>query len=330
MNRVLITGGGGFVGKALVKQLQKEGVDCAVIGRNRYPELEEKGVKCLQGDISNRDFVINSLKGFDTVFHVAALAGIWGTWERYYKTNVVGTENVILGCKTNNIPVLVYTSTPSVVFDRKDIVNGDESLPYPSTFLCNYAKSKVIAEKLILSVSQEELNTCSIRPHLIWGPDDPHLIPRLIQRGKAGSLKIIGNGLNKVDITYIDNVAHAHLLAAKNLFTSKTAAGNAYFIGQERPVELWSWVNEIFEKLDIGMVRQKVSLPVALAAGGTLEFLFGLLNVKNEPRMTRFLAEQLAKSHYFSHSLAKKDLGYQPIISIEEGMDRLMYWLKSQ
>lgn len=328
MNRVIVTGGGGFVGRAIVKQLLKEGIDCAVIGRSKYPEVEKLGVKCFQGDISDCDFVIDSLKGFDTVFHVAALAGIWGSWTNYYKTNVIGTENIILGCQSNNIPVLVYTSTPSVVFDQKNIVNGNEALPYPKKFLCNYAKSKVIAEKLILSVAQNELKTCSIRPHLIWGPGDPHLIPRLIQRGKAGSLKIVGSGLNKVDITYIDNVAHAHILAAKNLFSSETAAGKAYFIGQERPVELWPWINEIFQKLDIEEVKSKVSLPVAYAAGGILELVFGLLNVKGEPRMTRFLAEQLAKSHYFSHSNARQDLGYHPIISIEEGMDRLMFWLK--
>ncbi len=329
MNRALITGGGGFVGKAIVRQLLKEGVDCAIIGRKRYPELEEIGVKCFQGDVSDHEFIVKCLRGYDAVFHVAALAGIWGGWKQYYNTNVVGTENIITGCKENNIPVLVYTSTPSVVFDREDIINGDETLPYPSKFLCNYAKSKMIAEKIILSIPQEDIATCAIRPHLIWGPEDPHLIPRLLQRGKAGTLKIVGNGLNKVDITYIDNVAHAHILAAKNLFNSKSAAGKSYFISQEKPVILWDWVNELFEKSGIKQIRRKVPLSVALVSGGILEAFYGLLNIENEPKMTRFLAEQLARSHYFSHSMAKRDLGYLPIVTIEEGMDRLLYWLKS-
>lgn len=330
MNRALITGGGGFVGKAIVRQLLQEGVDCAVVGRRRYPELEEVGIKCFQGDISDSDFIVSCLKGFDTVFHVAALAGIWGGWGHYYKTNVVGTENIIAGCKTNNIPVLVYTSTPSVVFDRKDILDGDETLPYPSKFLCNYARSKMMAEKSVLAVSQNEIATCAIRPHLIWGPEDPHLVPRLLQRGKDGSLRIVGEGKNKVDITYIDNVAHAHILAAKNLFTTKTAAGKSYFIGQEKPVILWDWINELLEKSDINQVTKKVPLSVALFSGGLLEILFGLLNVEKEPKMTRFLAEQLAKSHYFSHLQAEQDIGYFPIVTIEDGMDRLLHWLKSK
>lgn len=329
MNRALITGGGGFVGKAIVRNLLNEGVDCAVIGRNRYSDLESLGVTCFTGDISDRQFMIKSLAGFDVVFHVAALAGIWGKWEKYYSTNVVGTENVIFACQSNKIPALVYTSTPSVVFARKNIIGGNESLPYPSSFLCNYAETKVIAEKMILAVPQDEMKTCSIRPHLIWGPGDPHLVPRLIQRAKAGSLKMVGDGSNKVDITYIDNVAHAHVLAAKNLVTEKTASGRPFFVGQEKPVELWGWINELLEQLDIPTVKQKVSLPVALTAGGLLEIFYDLLNIKGEPKMTRFLAEQLAKSHYFSHSQAQQVIGYSPIISIEEGMDRLLYWLKS-
>ncbi len=272
--------------------------------------------------------MLKSLQGIDTVFHVAALAGIWGSWKQYYTSNVIGTENVILGCIKNKIPVLVYTSTPSVVFDRKDIKNGNESLPYPTSFLCNYAKSKVMAEKMVLSVAQDDVNTWSIRPHLIWGPGDPHLIPRLVERGKAGSLKIIGDGQNMVDISYIDNVVHAHILAAKNLFSSKSAKGKAYFIGQERPVKLWTWINELFGLLDIEPVTKKVPLPVALAAGSILETLFRFMDKKNEPKMTRFLAEQLAKSHYFSHSHAQQDLGYEPLVSIEEGTDRLHHWFK--
>lgn len=328
MNRVIVTGGGGFVGKAIVKQLLREKIDCAVIGRNTYPDLEGIGVTCYQGDISDRSFMVKTLAGFDAVFHVAALAGIWGGWQEYYLTNVVGTENVIEGCYKNGVSVLIYTSTPSVVFDRKNIMGGDESLPYPDSFLCNYARSKVIAEKMVLSVDQNEINTCAIRPHLIWGPGDRHLIPRLVQRAKQGSLKIVGQGVNKVDISYIDNVANAHILAAKNLFSSKSASAKAYFIGQERPVELWGWINNLLTKLDIPPIEKKISLPIALAAGGILEIFYRALKISNEPKMTRFLAEQLAKSHYFSHFQAQQDLGYFPVISIEEGMERLIQWLK--
>jgi len=330
MNRVLITGGGGFVGKAILKLLLQENVECAVIGRNKYPELESLKIQCFQGNISDRNFILSTIKDYDVVFHVAALAGIWGKRQHFYNVNVVGTENIIEACIKNNIPAMVYTSTPSVVFAGNDIFGGDESLPYSQNFLCEYARTKVMAEKAALSVDQNCLKTCAIRPHLIWGPGDPHLIPRLIERGKKRSLKIVGDGQNMVDISYIDNVAMAHLLAAKNLLTVGSSSGKAYFIGQERPVKLWDWINDLFKELDIPPVEKKISLSAAYNAGRILETVHKLIIPSKEPIMTRFLAEQLAKSHYFSHSSAHADFGYTPRVTIEQGMDHLLHWLKKK
>ncbi len=203
MIKALVTGGGGFVGSYIVKQLLEKGVQCVVIGRNEYPELSDLGVTCLRGDICDVNFLTLSMQDVDTVFHVAALAGIWGKWDDYYRINVQGTENVLAACKKNKVSKLIYTSTPSVVFNGADIVNGDESLPYAKHFLCHYAKSKVMAEKLVLSnnSTNENFLTCAIRPHLVWGPGDPHLIPRLLERGRQRQLKKIGDCSNLVDIS---------------------------------------------------------------------------------------------------------------------------------
>ncbi|MBW2658560.1 MAG: NAD-dependent epimerase/dehydratase family protein [Deltaproteobacteria bacterium] len=328
INKVLVTGGGGFVGRAIVRMLTERGVSCRVIGRNRYPEIEEMGGECLVGDISDRHIVLEATRDVDTVFHVAALAGIWGPWHDYYTTNVIGTENVIHGCQVNNVARLIYTSTPSVVFDQQDIRGGDESLPYASRFLCNYAKSKMMAEKIVLSADSDSLHSCAIRPHLIWGPGDPHLIPRLVESGKNGKLKIIGSGNNMVDISYIDNVAHGHLLAADNLASAGTAAGNAYFLGQEKPVVLWQWVNVLFSKTGIPQVTASVPFAVAYCIGALLESAYRLCRIRKEPAMTRFVAYQLSKSHYFSHDRARRDLGYSPVVSVEEGMERTVRWVK--
>ncbi len=330
MNRVVVTGGGGFVGRAILSLLSRQGVECAVIGRRSYPDLEDQGIRCYQGDIGDRDFVIKHLAGYDTVFHVAARAGIWGNFTEFFQPNVEGTGNIIDGCLLNSIPVLVHTSTPSVVFAGKDIRNGNEDLPYSQHYLCNYAKTKAIAEELVLTVDQNDLKTCAIRPHLVWGPGDPHFIPRLLDRGRNNALKIVGDGYNEVDITYIDNVAHAHILAAKNLFSTFTAAGKAYFIGQERPVRIWDWINDVFSRMEISPVTEKISLPVAWGIGGTLEIIHKLFFPAKEPKMTRFLAEQLARSHYFSHQRARLDLGYIPLVSTDEGMEKLIHWLKSR
>jgi len=322
----LVTGGGGFVGKAVVKQLLHHNIDVRVIGRNRYPDIEELGVTGYIGDLDNLESITRAAKGVDVVFHVAALAGIWGPWENYYRTNVLGTENVIRACKFNNVTALVYTSTPSVVFDRKDIASGDETLPYPTSFLCSYAKSKVMAEKLVLQNTSTP--SCALRPHLIWGPNDPHLLPRLLLAGRRKQLKIVGNGENLVDISYIDNVAHAHLLAAMNLTNKKSAAGQAYFISQGEAVNLWNWINNLFEMMGVDRISKKISYKAAYRVGASLEFIYKLIRQQNEPKMSRFLAEQLAKSHYFSCGKALHDLGYAPIVSTEEGLLRTVQWLK--
>lgn len=322
----LVTGGGGFVGGAVVRRLLDLGVDVRVIGRNPYPELAKLGVECIVGNLCDEEVMLQATRGVDVVFHVAALAGIWGPWKDYYSTNVTGTENVLKGCLANNVASLVYTSTPSVVFDRKDIEGGDESLGYATQFLCNYAKTKVIAEKMVLA--EKGLNCCALRPHLIWGPGDPHLLPRLLQAGRMKQLQIVGDGSNLVDISYIDNVAHAHILAAKNLTESGSGRGQAYFISQCEPVNLWDWLNELFQRMDVEQVIKKVPFTTAYRVGAVMEFMYKMLRLLGEPRMSRFLAEQLAKSHYFSCEKAERDLGYSPIVSTETGLEKSVQWLK--
>ena len=328
MRSALVTGGGGFVGTALVRMLLERGYEVRVLGRREYPHIKKLGARCFVGDISLQQTLAPAFAGVDIVFHTAAKAGIWGTWEEYRQTNIVGTQNVVRQSLEHDIRKLVYTSTPSVVFDQKDICGGDESLPYPEKFLCNYARSKVSAEKHVLKKNSERLQTCAIRPHLIWGPGDPHLIPRLLERGRQRSLKIVGSGLNLVDISYVDNVAHGHILAGEMLGKSSKIGGQAYFIGQERPVKLWQWINELYAALGIEPISRRVPFAAAYAIGGLLEALYQVGSVDKEPKMTRFLALQLARSHYFSHAKAAADFGYEPLVSLEEGQHRLINWAR--
>lgn len=326
----LVTGGGGFVGKAIVMKLLELGVATRVVGRHQYPEIEASGATCFVGDICQPRVMLEAAQGVDIVFHVAALAGIWGAWKDYFLTNVVGTERVIESCRANKVTMLVYTSTPSVVFNGRDIHGGDERLDYCKKPLCHYATSKILAEKMVLRASSCDFRTCALRPHLIWGPGDPHLLPRLLASGKSRQLKRIGDGTNLVDISYIDNVAHAHILAARNLAGAATASGKAYFISQGEPVNLWDWINELFAKMSIPLIQSALPENVAYVLGGILELLYTVGRSSNEPRMTRFIAEQLSKSHHFSITNAQKDLGYAPMVSTEEGLHRTVQWLKTQ
>ncbi|SDP03593.1 NAD-dependent epimerase/dehydratase family protein [Desulforhopalus singaporensis] len=325
--KALVTGGGGFVGRAIVNRLLAKGVNTRVVGRNRYPALEALGVECIRGSVADPDVVATAAKDVDMVFHTAALAGIWGKWSDYYTTNVVGTSTVIDGCRKNNVPILVHTSSPSVVFNCESIEGDDESLPYGSTHLCHYAKSKIMAEKEVLASAGDNLRCCALRPHLIWGPGDPHLLPRLIAAGTEKKLKRVGSGDNLVDISYIDNVAEAHILAAQNLADSGSASGQAFFISQGEPVNLWDWINDLFSRLDIPKVEQAVSYKTAYSIGWIMEKLYLLMGSDSEPRMTRFLAEQLARSHYFSIGNAQRLLGYTPAVSTEQGLQTTVNWL---
>jgi nucleoside-diphosphate-sugar epimerase len=324
MKRVLVTGGGGFLGTAVVMQLLEEGCTVKVAGRNRYDHLVRLGVECLVGDIGDKVFTDQACRNVDTVFHVAAKAGIWGKSHEFTRANLDGTVNIVNGCRRNDVGCLVHTSTPSVVFNGNSIEGGDESLPYAEKFLCDYARTKAAAEQYVLENSDEQLRVCALRPHLIWGPGDPHLIPRLIDRGRKGSLKIVGDGRNRVDITFVDNGARAHLLAAKSLHQSSSISGRVYFIGQERPVYLWDWINDLYRELGITRVERKVPKVTAYMIGWCLEMMHRLAGLKKEPAMTRFMALQLACSHFFSHERAKEDFGYEPLITIEQGKARLL------
>ena len=327
MNKVLVTGANGFLGKYIVEQLVESGREVRTLTRRSDPELEALGVESTLGDIRDTEKVIAACKSIETVYHVAAVAGIWGPWEHFHGINAEGTHNILKGCEKHSVRKLVYTSSPSVVFDRQDHCNADESAPYPTKWLCHYPHTKAIAEKAVLDSNSDSFFTCALRPHLIWGPRDNHLIPRLITRAKSGRLRRVGDGTNLVDCIYVENAADAHLLAEKALDKNANARGRAYFISQERPVNCWEWIDEILALADLPPVKKSISLNMAKFAGRVSETAYGLLNIKSEPLMTRFLAMQLAMSHYFDNSAAREELGYNPAVSIEQGMQRLKDWM---
>jgi len=327
---ILVTGGGGFLGKEIVRMLCKFDLEVRSISRQFYEELDQLGVQQTQSDLSNYSTVGKAFEGCQLVFHVAAKAGIWGDPSDFYNSNVIGTRNVIKGCLENGVRRLVYTSSPSVVFNGQDMDGVDESVPYGSQFTAHYPETKAIAEKEVLSQDGPLLATVALRPHLIWGPDDPHIIPGLIRRARQGHLRRIGNEDKLVDFTYIQNAAHAHLLAAKNLNANSPIAGKAYFITDDQPEPLWDFVNKLLQTGELQPIHKRVNRKIAYLAASILETLHRFLKRSGEPRITRFLVEELATSHWFNISAAKQDLGYSPIISRQEGLAQVRKWLKEK
>jgi len=325
--KALVTGGGGFLGTRIVQMLSARGDEPVVFSRHRYPHHEEAGVRTMQGDLRDPEAVDRACEGMDVVFHVGALAGIWGPRKTFQEINVSGTRHVLQSCRSHGIRRLVYTSSPSVVFGDEELCGVDESQPYPRRHLAYYPETKAEAERMILGANGDTLATVALRPHLIWGPGDPHLLPRVVARARAGRLVQVGDGKNLVDITFIDNAAEAHLLAADALKPTARCAGRAYFVSQGEPVKLWPWLNDILAAAAAPPITRAISFRKARGIGAAFEAVYRTFGIRSEPPMTRFVAAQLAKSHYFDISAACKDLGYAPRVSITEGLPPTIAYL---
>lgn len=321
----LVTGGNGFLGRYIVERLVARGDSVRVVGRGDYPELVALGAQCVRADLATPDSsgpLAEAMRGVEVVFHVAAKAGVWGHFDDYYRSNVTGTQRVVRAAERAGVPKLVFTSTPSVVFGDEDVTGVDESAPYPERYLSHYQQTKALAERFVLA--RDAIAVTAIRPPLIWGPRDPHLFPRLLDRARRGLLSQVGDGTNVVDITYVENAAEAHILAADRLSERSPLRGRAYFIGQERPVNLWQFINEVVTRAGYKPVKRSIPLKRALLLVGLLEDCYRALGVRAEPPFTRLAVTQLARSRWFDLSAARRDLAYGPSITIEEGLRRTM------
>lgn len=327
---IAVTGGNGFLGSAIVRRCLERGWTVRSIGRRKIADAGTPGIEYFSCDISKDAAQLEKIfSGADAVFHVAAKAGVWGSRKSFFDANLAGTRNVLAACRAANVRNLVYTSTPSVVFNGRDIDGGDESLPYctADSDACFYALSKAEAERAVLGADSETLRTVALRPHLIWGDDDPHLIPRVVEQASLGRLRIVGNGKNRVDLTHVENAAHAHMLALDALFRDeRSVRGNAYFVSDGAPVLLWKWIGDFLEAIGGARPREDrmVSFRVARFAGTFLEAFWKIFAIVGEPPMTRFVASELAKSHWFKIDAARRDFGYAPVVEPAAGFAALI------
>ena len=321
--KALVTGGGGFLGQAIVRGLVARGAGVRSFSRQDYAALRALGVEQMRGDLADAAALSAAVQGCDAVFHVAAKPGIWGDYADYHRANVTGTENVIAACRGHGVRRLIYTSSPSVVFDGRDMEGVDESVPYPVHYEAHYPHTKAQAERAVLAANDAELATVSLRPHLIWGPGDNHLLPRLVARAHAGQLRRIGSRPNLIDTIHVDNAADAHLAAAERLAPGSQVAGKVYFISQGEPVPMWDMVNRLLAAAGAPPVTRSVPLWLAMWLAWVFETAHRLARNAEEPRLTRFVVREMSTAHWFDISAARRDLGYAPRISIAEGLEQL-------
>jgi len=334
----LVTGGTGFLGRRLVERLLAAGRRVTVLARTPAPDLEARGVRFVRGSLDEAVAVQAACAGVETVFHVAARVGVWGRYEEFFRTNVLGTRALLATARAQGVGRFVYTSTPSVVYNGRDLAGADESLPLTTDCPSPYPLTKAIAEREVLAAHSDGLRTIALRPHLIWGMGDPHLVPRMLARARAGRLRIVGEGTNRVDMVHVENAVDAHLLAEAALNGSsargdsapeaRAAGGRAFFITNDEPVALWEWINGLLAALGEPPVTKRISLQAATAIGGVCEAVWRTLRLRGEPPMTRFVAAELAKEHWFDITAAKRDLGYVPRTSMAEGTAELVRSLR--
>jgi nucleoside-diphosphate-sugar epimerase len=326
--KALVTGGTGFLGGALTRRLHGMGWDVTALGRNpiRLNELEDEGIRPLRLDIEQKDELIAACKGQEIVFHCAAFPSPWGNYEKFYQANVIGTRNVVQACLENNVKRLVHVSTPSIYFDYNSRMEVKENDPLPNP-ISAYAATKLLAEEEVDKGFADGLAVVSIRPRALFGEGDTVIFPRLLSRLKSGGLPILGDGENIVDLTYIQNVVDALLLCAES---PENTLGKKYNISNGDPVKIWYLVSRICDELSLPRPARKISYKTANAAAIAIEFMYSLIPYSPEPPLTRLTVSMLAHSTTLDISAAKEELGYQPKVSVEEGVERFLKWWKEK
>lgn len=328
--RVLVTGYGGFLGAAICRQLLELGFAVRGLARSVYPDLLKLGVQAIQGSVSSAECCREACRDCDAIVHTAAKAGVWGKWQDYYEVNTAATERLVQAAKAAKVRAFVHTSSPSVTFDGKHQSGVDETVAYPTQWLCHYPQTKALAEQIVLAAPTDgTLLACALRPHLIWGLHDPHLFPRVIERTRSGRLRRVGTGKNLIDVVHVENAAQAHVLAVQQLLAGNQQVNQqAFFVTDGAPVECWQWISRIIETAGQQIPKRSISFKAAYRIGAILEAVYTVSLVRAEPPMTRFVAAQLALDHYFSIDKARRLLGYKPAVNVDAEFERCGAWLR--
>lgn len=322
----LVIGGCGFLGRHIVEALLAKGNTVNVFDIRKTFENEK--VTFFIGDLCSSQDLKPALEGVVAVFHVASPSPLSNNRDLFYKVNYRGTQSVIAACKASGVKRLVLTSSASVVYEGLDIKNGDETLPYASSPMDYYSETKILQEKVVLEANNpsEEFYTAAIRPHSIFGPGDVHMVPTLVKTARAGKTKfMIGNGENLVDFTYVDNVVHGHILAAEKLVADPgSVGGKAFFITNDEPVPFWSVMTRFL--VGLGYDAPKYHLPYMLVyvIALIIQLICTLLKplVDIDVTFTPMKVAIAGTYHYYSCERAKKLLGYKPIVSLDEAIQR--------
>ena len=322
--KVLVTGAGSLLLGGIAQQLAERG-DHVVCFQRRTTETTHQNITMIAGDIRDRGSVTEAANGCNAIIHGAARVGVMGSWEEFQSTNVDGTSNILRAATEHQISRLVYVSTPSVAHVG-DAIEGDIATPATTgRKRAYYAESKAQAEILALQANSADLGVVAIRPHLVWGPGDTQLVGRIVERARQGRLVMVGSGNALVDSTYIDNAISAHIAALDAVTPGSPCAGKAYVISNGEPRTVNELMSRICDAAGVEFSPKHVPAVIARNLGSLVERVWPLFR-KDEPPITRFVAEQLGTAHWFDQRPAQEDLNWKPTVSLDEGFVRLAQW----
>ncbi|MDR2353462.1 MAG: NAD-dependent epimerase/dehydratase family protein [Deltaproteobacteria bacterium] len=328
--RILLTGASGFLGGRIAELLLLKGHELILYTRRLVPELSER---CQQfiGEFSDETMLGKALQGAEAVIHCAGKTGLSGNFKEYYSSNTLLTTKLLDASKESaSIRHFVYTSTPSVVHQGESLLNVNESAPYMDNKNYGYSYTKMLAEKTVLEANRKDFKTLALRPHLIWGPKDPHFLPVLFQKAKDGKLFYFSGGPYQVSHTFIDNAAYAHILALEKLEEGAPVDGLAYFIAEPEPMDLLTLINTLLGTAGLPPVTRVFNKHLGLLLAVLIEFIWKITRRKGQPPLSPFLVRQMSTSHYFDLSRAKTLLSYSPPVKTEDAFIALRKYLREK
>jgi nucleoside-diphosphate-sugar epimerase len=328
--KVLVTGGSGFLGGRVIELLLEDGREVRAYSRRPLPGLEAKGAQVVLGGFGDADRLAAAMEGAGAVVHCAGRTGVWGPLEPFLESNTRGAERMLEAARRSDPKIFIYTSSPSVAADKGGLEGADEDAPYVTSRRHGYPYSKMLAEKAVLAAGSPGFRTLALRPHLIWGPGDPHFLPRIFRLEARGRLRIVSGGPYLASHTFIDNAANAHLLALRALESGTAASGKSFFIAEPKPMDVWELINRILACGGRPPVTKTAPRFLLKAYGAVCELLWRALPLKGEPPMTSFTAGHLSSSHWFDIGRAERLLGYRPKVRLEDAFRLLAESLGGQ
>jgi nucleoside-diphosphate-sugar epimerase len=326
--RILVTGGAGMLGSAIIRALQHAGHAVKSFDLDISPAAPADS---LIGDIRQRDSITYACYGMDAVIHTVAMIDQATTQHTaLYEVNVTGTRNVIAACQAMHVPRLIYTSSIDVVFDGTPIRDGDEWLPYPQRHLDPYGETKMLAEMATLEANGVGgVATCSLRAAGLYGAGDRHRFPNILPRTiQTRRYTTIGDGEAKFTHTYVENMAHAFLLAVERLNGNSALAGQTYFITDYAPTNFFAFFKPYLQALGIRYVEQRLPERVAMAIAQAAEWAHER-HIGGAPLLSRYAVAATARDFWFNHRKAARDLSYTPIVSEAEAFARTLAWARA-